>query len=178
MSFNRLVSLSLACLLSACTSGMRDGQRQQSAAAVDRIYVIDCGENHAKDLSAWTTTADKGKAFVFSNHCYLIRHRSDWLLWDSGNADRIATMPSGLVNPRGTLTAFMRKPLAESLREIGVAPEDIGYFAMSHAHGDHSGNANMFYRSRSTTRYMASSRRSLASRPRISRNCKGRESSS
>ena len=147
MSFNRLVSLSLACLLSACTSGMRDGQRQQSAAAVDRIYVIDCGENHAKDLSAWTTTADKGKAFVFSNHCYLIRHRSDWLLWDSGNADGIATMPSGLVNPRGTLTAFMRKPLAESLREIGVAPEDIGYFAMSHAHGDHSGNANMFYRS-------------------------------
>ena|SRR5437667_9445483 len=52
MSFNRLVSLSLACLLSACTSGMRDGQRQQSAAAVDRIYVIDCGENHAKDGSA------------------------------------------------------------------------------------------------------------------------------
>ena len=122
MSFNRLVSLSLACLLSACTSGMRDGQRQQSAAAVDRIYVIDCGENHAKDLSAWTTTADKGKAFVFSNHCYLIRHRSDWLFWDSGNADRIATMPSGLVNPRGTLTAFMpfqrRQPLSSRAQRI------------------------------------------------------------
>ena len=56
-------------------------------------------------------------------------------------------MPNGLVNPRGTLTAFMRKPLAESLREIGVTPENIGYFAMSHSHGDHSGNANMFNRS-------------------------------
>jgi glyoxylase-like metal-dependent hydrolase (beta-lactamase superfamily II) len=38
----------------------------------------------------------------------------------------------------------MRKPLAESLKEIGVAPTEIRHFAMSHAHGDHSGNANLF----------------------------------
>ena len=35
-------------------------------------------------------------------------------------------------------------PLAESLKEIGVAPADIKHFALSHAHGDHSGNANLF----------------------------------
>jgi glyoxylase-like metal-dependent hydrolase (beta-lactamase superfamily II) len=111
------------------------------------MYVIDCGENHAKDLSLWTTAADKGKAYVFSNNCYLIRHRAGWMLWDSGNADRIATMPNGLANPRGTLTAYMKKPLAESLKEIGVMPEDIAHFAMSHSHGDHSGNAGLFTRS-------------------------------
>jgi glyoxylase-like metal-dependent hydrolase (beta-lactamase superfamily II) len=38
----------------------------------------------------------------------------------------------------------MRKPLADSLREIGVAPRDIAHFAMSHSHGDHSGNAGLF----------------------------------
>ena len=38
----------------------------------------------------------------------------------------------------------MKKPLADSLKEIGVAPADIKHFAMSHAHGDHSGNANLF----------------------------------
>ena len=38
----------------------------------------------------------------------------------------------------------MKKPLAASLKEIGVAPADIKHFAMSHAHGDHSGNANLF----------------------------------
>jgi glyoxylase-like metal-dependent hydrolase (beta-lactamase superfamily II) len=38
----------------------------------------------------------------------------------------------------------MKKPLAESLKEIGVAPGDIKHFAMSHGHGDHSGNANLF----------------------------------
>ena len=147
ISLKGLAAVGLACVLSACTSMMRDGQWQQSTATIDRMYVIECGENHAKDLSSWTTAADKGKAHVFSNHCYLIRHRSGWLLWDSGNADRIATMPNGLVNPRGTLTAFMRKPLAESLKGIGVAPENIAHFAMSHSHGDHSGNANLFSRS-------------------------------
>ena len=135
------IFISAAMLLSGCA-----GTWEHTPVA-ERMYVIECGENHTKDLSSWTTAADKGKAHVFSNHCYLIRHRSGWLLWDSGNADQIATMQYGLVNPRGTLTAFMRKPLAESLKEIGVAPENIEHFAMSHAHGDHSGNANLFFRS-------------------------------
>ena len=147
VSVRNLPAVSLCVVLSACSSVMQDGGRQQTAATVDRIYVIDCGENHAKDLSLWTTGADKGKAHVFSNNCYLIRHRTGWMLWDSGNADRIATMPNGLVNPRGTLTAYMRKPLVQSLQEIGITPEAITRFAMSHSHGDHSGNANLFARS-------------------------------
>jgi N-acyl homoserine lactone hydrolase len=53
-------------------------------------------------------------------------------------------MPNGLTNPAGTITAFMKKPLAESLKEIGLAPADIQHFAMSHSHSDHSGNANLF----------------------------------
>ena len=66
------------------------------------------------------------------------------MLWDSGNADRISAMPNGLVNPRGTLTAFMKQPLLDSLRGVGITPADVRYFAMSHSHGDHSGNANLF----------------------------------
>ena len=142
-----ICAFGLACVVSACTSVMEDGPRQR-AATVDRMYVIECGENHAKDLSLWTTAAaDKDKGFVFRNNCYLIRHRTGWMLWDSGNSDRIATMPKGLANPRGTLIAYMRKPLAESLKEIGVAPEAIEHFAMSHSHGDHSGNARLFAKS-------------------------------
>ena len=145
ISYGRLSLLVLTCSLCACTTVIKDNPEPQTSRTVDRMYVIDCGENHANDVSLWTTAADdKGKAYVFSNHCYLVRHRTGWMLWDSGNSDRIATMPKGLVNPRGTLTAFMRKPLTESLKEIGVSPTDIGHFAMSHSHGDHSGNANLF----------------------------------
>jgi N-acyl homoserine lactone hydrolase len=111
---------------------------------VERMYVIECGENHVKDLSRWTPGVNAGKAHVFSDHCYLIKHAKGWLLWDSGNADRLAALPNGLTAPNGIITAYMRKPLVESLRELGLAPKDIRYFAMSHSHGDHSGNANLF----------------------------------
>jgi glyoxylase-like metal-dependent hydrolase (beta-lactamase superfamily II) len=134
----RILSVLSLLLLVACPT-------VQQTATVDRIYVINCGENHAKDLSAWTPGAHVGEPYVFSNYCYLIRHANQWMLWDSGNPDRVAGMPNGLPNPRGTIIAFMRKPLVDSLREIGVAPADIQHFAMSHSHGDHSGNANLFY---------------------------------
>jgi len=108
------------------------------------MYVIPCGENHAKDVSRWTPGVNAGSPAQFANHCYLVRHAKGLMLWDSGNPDRLAALPNGLTNPAGTITAYMKKPLAESLREIGVAPADIQHFAMSHSHGDHSGNANLF----------------------------------
>ena len=111
---------------------------------VERMYVINCGENHVKDLSRWTPGVNIGKAHVFSNHCYLIKHASGWMLWDTGNADSLAARPEGLTVAGGTITVFMKKTLVDSLKEVGVAPADIKHFAMSHAHGDHSGNANYF----------------------------------
>jgi len=73
-------------LLAGCAG---TGERR---AAVECLYVIECGENHVKDLSRWTPGANVGKPHVFANHCYLIRHAKGWMLWDTGNADRIATM--------------------------------------------------------------------------------------
>jgi glyoxylase-like metal-dependent hydrolase (beta-lactamase superfamily II) len=108
------------------------------------MYVINCGENHVKDVSRWTPGVNAGQPHVFSNHCYLVKHARGWMLWDTGNADRIAAMPGGLSAAGGAITAYMKKPLAESLKEIGVTPADVKHFAMSHAHGDHSGNANLF----------------------------------
>jgi N-acyl homoserine lactone hydrolase len=139
----KLPTLVLAALLAAGCAQPGGGPPAASG-GVERMYVIECGENHVGDLSRWTTPADKGRAHVFGNHCYLIRHAQGWMLWDTGNPDRLAAMPAGLLNPAVGITAFMKKPLAESLREIGVAPAQIQHFAMSHGHGDHSGNASLF----------------------------------
>jgi glyoxylase-like metal-dependent hydrolase (beta-lactamase superfamily II) len=117
---------------------------EQRPASVERMFVIDCGENHVKDLSRWTPGVHFGEPAVFSNHCYLIRHAKGLMLWDTGNPDRLAALPNGLTAPNGLITAYMGKPLADSLKEIGVKPGDIQHFAMSHSHGDHSGNANLF----------------------------------
>jgi glyoxylase-like metal-dependent hydrolase (beta-lactamase superfamily II) len=133
---SKVCFLGLVFLAVAATGG--------NAASVERMYVIQCGENHVKDLSRWTPGENIGKPYVFGDHCYLVKHPKGWMLWDSGNPDRLANMPDGLTNPAGTITAFMKKPLVQSLKEIGLEPADIPYFAMSHSHGDHSGNANLF----------------------------------
>lgn len=134
-------------ILAACAlavAGCAPLSRSQAPAAVERLYAIDCGENRTPDLSPWTTPADKGKPYVFANNCYLLKHAKGWMLWDSGHPDRYASIPEGVPNQRRTSIAFLRKPLSQSLREIGVGPADITYFAMSHSHADHTGNANLF----------------------------------
>jgi glyoxylase-like metal-dependent hydrolase (beta-lactamase superfamily II) len=131
-----IAAATAASLLAGC-------QAFEPLSGVDRMYVIDCGENHVKDVSRWTPGVNVGKPHVFSNHCYLIRHAKGWMLWDSGNADRLAAMPNGFTGPTG-ITAMMKTPLVESLKKIGIAPAEIQHFAMSHSHGDHSGNANLF----------------------------------
>lgn len=133
---NAIAGLIIALLAGCAGSG-------GGPASVERLYVIECGENHVKDLSRFTgLEADRGRAQVFSVNCYLIKHARGWMLWDTGNADRLAAMPNGMQTPIST--AFMKKPLSESLKQLGVAPADIQHFALSHFHGDHSGNANYF----------------------------------
>jgi glyoxylase-like metal-dependent hydrolase (beta-lactamase superfamily II) len=133
----RIAAIAVAAMLAGCAGTM------DRVPAVERMYVINCGENHVKDLARWST-ADAGKGAVFLNHCYLIKHAKGWLLWDTGISDTVAAMPNGMTVLGGVLTQVLRKPLAESLREIGIAPGGVQHLAMSHLHGDHSGNANLF----------------------------------
>jgi glyoxylase-like metal-dependent hydrolase (beta-lactamase superfamily II) len=130
-----VIGVLAASMLAGCAGG------GSGPASVERMYVINCGENHVKDLARFTTPADAGKAVVFSNHCYLIQHAKGWMLWDTGNPDRLVGT-NGLTTP--VATAYMYKALSDSLKEIGVAPAQVQHFAMSHHHNDHSGNANYF----------------------------------
>ncbi len=112
--------------------------------AVQRMYVIACGENRTTDLSLWSPGFNVGKPMEFSNNCYLIRHAKGWMLWDTGNSDALAARPDGLTVLGGRLNIRMPRTLVSQLKEIGVEPADIRHLAMSHMHGDHCGNANYF----------------------------------
>ena len=118
--------------------------RAQADEGVQRLYVLNCGENDTKDLSAWSPGFNEGKAFEFSDSCYLIRHAKGWLLWESGVPDAIADKPDGVVVGKGMLTLHLRKTLRSQLYGLGVAPADISFLGFSHFHGDHVGNANLF----------------------------------
>src|SRR5882672_12333927 len=107
---------------------------------VDRLYVMDCGHNAATDQSRWSPGVNVGKPIELSDNCYLIRHGSGWLLWDTGYPDAVAEKP--LTSPIGTATRA--KTLAAQLAEVGVKPAEVSYVAVSHTHGDHVGNLGLF----------------------------------
>src|SRR6266849_4130533 len=68
---------------------------------LERLYVLDCGVNQAKEQSRWSPGVNEGKPIEFSDNCYLIRHAKGLLLWDTGIADAVAAMPNGMVVANG-----------------------------------------------------------------------------
>ena len=116
-------------------------------AGVQRLYVLDCGTNLGKDQARWSPGVNVGQPILFSDNCYLIRHREQLLLWDTGLPDEIASKPDGVATAGGAIVARRTKTLAAQLADINVAPDDITYVALSHSHGDHIGNVKLFSRS-------------------------------
>src|SRR3989449_10152656 len=108
-------------------------------AGVQKLYVLDCGQNIGKDQSRWSPGVNEGKAIEFSDNCYLIRHDKGLLLWDTGVPDAVAAMPDGMVVANGAITYRRVKTLAAQLAQLGVTPDEITYMAVSHTHGDHVG---------------------------------------
>jgi glyoxylase-like metal-dependent hydrolase (beta-lactamase superfamily II) len=108
-----------------------------------RLYVLDCGHIEISDLAAFDRGgAYDGRADSFVDACFLVRHPSGDLLWDAGLPDALHEAPDGVTEPPFTLKVV--KTLKGQLERIGVPPEAIEFFSISHSHFDHLGNGNLF----------------------------------
>src|SRR5579863_3295712 len=75
----------------------------------------------AKDQAIWSPGINVGKPIEMSDMCVLIKHREQWLLWDTGYPDAVADRP--IDTPVGHATRA--KKLITQLGELGVKPADI-----------------------------------------------------
>jgi N-acyl homoserine lactone hydrolase len=118
---------------------------QSEKTGVEKLYVLNCGEGTAGDISRWTPGLNEGKTMDFVDTCYLIKHTQGWFLWDTGIADAVAAMPNGLV-PADPKAVTWRRPktLEAQLEQLGVKPGDIKRMGVSHTHPDHIGNVELF----------------------------------
>jgi N-acyl homoserine lactone hydrolase len=134
----------VAALLSVVVS-VDLGHAQSSKPGVEKLYILDCGEGVAGDISRWSPGVNEGKSMDFVDTCYLIKHAQGWFLWDTGIPDAVAAMPNGLA-PADPKAVYWHRPktLAAQLDQLGVAPSDIKAMAVSHTHPDHIGNIEMF----------------------------------
>jgi len=104
----------------------------QAAAPVE-LWRLDCGKFEVADLGG------KGPGALTSS-CYLIRHGDTYLLWDAGLGRELIGKPD--VSPQQTISLDIS--ITDQLARIGVKPEQVTLVAVSHYHGDHTGQAADF----------------------------------
>lgn len=129
------IAIGLAALLAtSCTT------TAPSAPAV-KLYALDCGSFEMKSAGMFSPNHEyDGKPANLSDPCFLIRHPKGDLMWDAG-------IPPAMATPPGQNLVVMTRrahTIPEQLAQLGLKPEDIEYFAVSHSHYDHVGEANLF----------------------------------
>lgn len=117
-----------------------------SAAAANaadlELWRLDCGEIAVSDLTLFSDTYNySGEQRTLTDSCYLIRHDTDYMLWDAG-------LPAELIGAKVDKSAALAPTLAEDLptqlARIGVKPAQISRLGISHNHFDHVGQASTF----------------------------------
>ena len=130
--------LLLAALLAA---GAAAAPAQTQKAELE-LWRLDCGDFVMKRFGAWfsdTFQYPPGPRPLVGS-CYLVRHGSDYLLWDTGMSDRLIGNP--VDDEQQTMS--LKRSILDQIKQIGVRPDQIGTVGISHYHGDHTGQARHF----------------------------------
>jgi N-acyl homoserine lactone hydrolase len=114
------------------------------AGVAEKLLRLDCGRSLANDESVWTPGENVGRSIEFSSTCWLIKHGSEWLLWDTGVPESALNDPRGWSTLPKLIVYHLDRTLTDQFAEIGLKPRDIGRVAISHTHGDHIGNMGLF----------------------------------
>lgn len=106
----------------------------QAAPATVTLARLDCGTNAPPtDVGARfsDTYAFNGLKVQLTFSCYLVRHGDDYMIWDTGN-------------PVGAAATSPKTSLVDLLAQARVTPAQVKYVAISHYHGDHTGQVGSF----------------------------------
>jgi len=115
-----------------------------NAGLAAKLYRLDCGHSTANDESVWTPGENVGRRVNFSSTCWLVKHDSQWLLWDTGVPESALNDPHGWSTLPSLIVYHLDKSLIDQLTAIGLKRSDIDRVAISHTHGDHIGNVALF----------------------------------
>ena len=114
------------------------------AGVAEKLFRLDCGRSLANDELVWTPGENVGRSIEFSSTCWLVKHGTEWLLWDAGVPESAHNDSRGWSTIPSLIVYHLDRTLTDQLAEIGLNPRDISRVAISHTHGDHIGNVAMF----------------------------------
>src|SRR5213592_4225156 len=116
-------------------------QKKTEAPKTLRLYILDCGKITGVGEAAFGFQPGQLANTEMFTPCFLIAHPRGTMIWDTGE---IADAQFKAPGPAAQGAFTVAKPLLPQLAEIGYTPRDIPYLALSHYHGDHVANANLF----------------------------------
>ncbi len=135
----------MALMLAACGQG---AEAPKADVPAIQLYAMDCGHATFSNLDVFAddgSLANQSRELIVP--CYLIRHPSGDLIWDTGLPEAIADMPNGFT-PEGFPAHFeVPTKLTALLTQLNLTPADIEFVSFSHMHSDHTGNGNLFTQS-------------------------------
>lgn len=134
--------LKLATIMVAATMLAAAAPAPGDKAAKVSLTRLDCGTGLIKDFNAFFSDSFDYKPGPreITNSCYLVRHGTQYLLWDTGFPAAL----KGRKTDMGPLVASISRTLVEQLRDLGLGPADVTAVGISHRHGDHTGQASAF----------------------------------
>lgn len=107
-----------------------------------KLYVLYAGSIICRDISQLNDGDSEQGEIELANPIFLIHHPKGWVMWDAGLSDDLVKEENGIESWIFHLS--MKKTVMAQFEEIGIHPSDVDYFAFSHVHVDHTGNANYF----------------------------------
>jgi glyoxylase-like metal-dependent hydrolase (beta-lactamase superfamily II) len=149
-------TLVVVTLALAASAMLAVGEARQAPAApkpapptTPRLYIFDCGIINVGRTGPerYHVTAEEVGETRLVVPCYLVAHPKGTLMWDLGiipDSTIEARARGEKGNPTISAAAVATRTLTSQLAELGYRPQDITYFAFSHAHTDHNANANLF----------------------------------
>ena len=137
----KIRTLAIAAAIALITSMTPAAQTPPRVTAL-RLYVFENGFIRGLDTKLFNLAREEVKEPDFVNSSYLIVHPRGTLQFDSGGIPDSSFKADGAPVTEGVMSAT--KPLLPQLAAAGYRPADITYFALSHYHSDHTGNANAF----------------------------------
>ncbi|MEQ1758776.1 MAG: N-acyl homoserine lactonase family protein [Vicinamibacterales bacterium] len=115
-----------------------------------RLYVLDGGALES-DPTRYRLTPQEVRATQLSITAFLVVHPRGTLMWDTGAVPDDSWTPTGRpVSKRIYLSDGRERPvtltksITGQLAEAGIQPSQVTFLALSHAHWDHTANANSF----------------------------------
>ena len=124
------------------TNSAVTAQQRPAPPTTPRIYIFDNGGIAGLDPQLFGFKREEIKEPDFVDVSYLIVHPRGTLMFDSGGIPDAEFKADGSPAVDGVMRAT--RPLKPQMAAIGYTPSDIGYFALSHYHSDHTANANDF----------------------------------